>query len=46
MSIKAETLFGAAFLIALAFLAYCIFVLPPEHLRMASLHVQTIVANI
>lgn len=37
MSMKAEAVFGAAFVVALAFLAYCIFVLPPGSLHSAGL---------
>lgn len=46
MSMKAETVFGAAFIAALAFLAYCIFVLPPKNLRVAALGGSTMVQTI
>lgn len=36
MSMKAEAIFGAVALLALAFLAYCLFILPPKSLRLAS----------
>ena len=37
VSMKAETVFGAAFLVALAFLAYCIFILPAKRLQFSAI---------
>jgi hypothetical protein len=44
MSMKAEAVFGAAFIAALAFLAYCIFVLPAKTLHIASLETGAVAA--
>jgi hypothetical protein len=45
MSMKAEAVFGAAFVVALAFLAYCIFILPPKTLHVAGLETGVDVAS-